>query len=382
MYSPELVGINNRQVMERELLKIQEVFDQYARLMVQFSNEIADIDSSNPEGAARTTRDLLLINPQRSGFTTQEDANKEFARRIDALEANGGDDIDLSDFIKATEKNYIKEGVFQLVWDDSADPNYPFSGRIGYNKNSADPNSLDGSFLYVNGVKGTFNIGRDGDVELHGASEIVGIEDRLTGERPWIKGFSYVQAKDFLDADGNSIIGAGGGGDPDWSQVDSSSVALGYLTRASLNAVAVGHQANSSYNSVAIGFDSNTDENCVCIGYQASTPFENATAIGCNARAGMSSIALGYEAEAQPYEFAISPEIGDVLFPNARVKAARYLDAEGRVATVSPSTMVDAFTTLQTAIADETTIEGIKTALTNSLGGLIEKFEGLKNDNL
>ena len=90
MYSPELVGINNRQVMERELLKIQEVFDQYARLMVQFSNEITNIDSSNPEGAARTTRDLLLINPQRSGFTTQEDANKEFARRIDALEASGG----------------------------------------------------------------------------------------------------------------------------------------------------------------------------------------------------------------------------------------------------------------------------------------------------
>lgn len=90
MYSPELVGINNRQVMERELLKIQEVFDQYADLMVRFSNEIANIDSSNPGSGAMTTRELLLINPQRSGFTTQEDANKEFARRIDALEANGG----------------------------------------------------------------------------------------------------------------------------------------------------------------------------------------------------------------------------------------------------------------------------------------------------
>ena len=91
MYSPELVGINNRQVMERELLKIQEVFDQYADLMVRFSNEIANINSSSPEGGAKTTRDLLLINPQRSGFTTQEDANKEFARRIDELEAGSGD---------------------------------------------------------------------------------------------------------------------------------------------------------------------------------------------------------------------------------------------------------------------------------------------------
>lgn len=75
------------------------------------------------------------------------------------------------------------------------------------------------------------------------------------------------------------------------------------------------------------------------------------------------------------------PKDGNAFFKYA-VQAADFLDANGNPATVSPSTMVDAFTTLQTAIADETTIEGIKTALTNSLGGLIEKFEGLKNDNL
>jgi hypothetical protein len=69
---------------------------------------------------------------------------------------------------------------------------------------------MDGSFLYVNGTRGTFSIGRDGDVELHGPSEIQGIADRLTGEKPWITGFSYIQASDFLDEDGNSIAGAGG----------------------------------------------------------------------------------------------------------------------------------------------------------------------------
>ena len=124
----------------------------------------------------------------------------------------GGGDVDLSDYVKSTTRNYVSEGAFQIVWDDSSDPNYPFNGRIGYNSQSNDPNSLDGSFLYINGTKGTFSIGRDGDVELHGASEILGVEDRLTGDRPWITGFSYVQAADFRDADGNSIIGSGGGG--------------------------------------------------------------------------------------------------------------------------------------------------------------------------
>ena len=80
IYSPELFGEIDRKVLEREFLKIAEIFDQYAELI-----------GGSAEGGAKTTRDLLLINPQRSGFTTQEDANKEFARRIDALEANGGD---------------------------------------------------------------------------------------------------------------------------------------------------------------------------------------------------------------------------------------------------------------------------------------------------
>ena len=142
------------------------------------------------------------------------------------------DDVDLSDYVNSTERNYVSEGDFQLVWDDSSDPSYPFNGRIGYNSQSTDPNSLDGSFLYINGTRGTFSIGRDGDVELHGASEILGVEDRLTGERPWITGFSYVQASDFLDEDGNSIIG---NGDCFSGNVDGGNASSIYLAEQNIN---------------------------------------------------------------------------------------------------------------------------------------------------
>ena len=103
------------------------------------------------------------------------------------------------------KKNDVVEGTFQIAWDDSSDPTYPFNGRIGYNKNASDPNSLDGSFLYVQGVRGKFSIGRDGDVELHGASEIQGIPDQA-GARPWITGFSYVDAEEFR-GDGAKLTG-------------------------------------------------------------------------------------------------------------------------------------------------------------------------------
>jgi hypothetical protein len=57
------------------------------------------------------------------------------------------------------------------------------------------------------------------------------------------------------------------------------------------------------------------------------------------------------------------------------IRARQFTDMDGNPMSVSPATMVDAFTTLQSAISDETTVEGIKGALTNALGLLIEKFE-------
>ena len=111
-----------------------------------------------------TTANVKLTNPQRSDFETQEDANNYF---YEALENGGGGDggnVDLSDYINKTSRNDVVEGTLQIVWDDSADQLYTFNGRIGYNRDADDPNSLDGSFLYVNGTRGTFSIWRDCDV--------------------------------------------------------------------------------------------------------------------------------------------------------------------------------------------------------------------------
>lgn len=119
-----------------------------------------------------------------------------------------GGEVDLSDYVSKSEKNDVIEGQFRLVWDHSSDPDFPFNGSVGYDANNKDPDSPSGAFLYASGINGTVTIGRDGDMELHGKSEIKGIPDR-EGNLPWVKDFSYVQAADFLDADGNSIIGAG-----------------------------------------------------------------------------------------------------------------------------------------------------------------------------
>ena len=75
--------------------------------------------------------------------------------------------------------------------------------------------------------------------------------------------------------------------------------------------------------------------------------------------------------------FKISENIYHAYSTNAKIYAKEYLDQDGAPITVSPATMAEAFTTLQTAVADEDTVEGIKTALTNALGGLIEKFEAM-----
>ena len=47
---------------------------------------------------------------------------------------------------------------------------------------------------------------------------------------------------------------------------------------------------------------------------------------------------------------------------------------------IAAEELVDVFTTLRRAIDDEDTAEGVKTALSNALGGLIEKFEAMNDD--
>jgi hypothetical protein len=57
------------------------------------------------------------------------------------------------------------------------------------------------------------------------------------------------------------------------------------------------------------------------------------------------------------------------------VNANEFVDANGPI--ISAFTMVEAFRKIKSAVADETTVEGIKESLTNVLGGLIEEFESI-----
>ena len=119
-----------------------------------------------------------------------------------------------------------------------------------------------------------------------------------------------IRASDFTDLDGNSIIGAGGGGDPEWALVGS----------------------DQEYEKViAFGAPSDTtivDQECIAIGFECEAMYRS-VAIGHGSEAGDEGIALGRNAEAGPEEFAISPNIDSVNFSNARVQAQDYLDADG-----------------------------------------------------
>ena len=197
-----------------------------------------------------------------------------------------------------------------------------------------------------------------------------------------------VQATDYIDADGNSIMGG-----PEWADVDGPTnktaigykavadrygAALGWSAKAtSTECTAIGASATASNYGTAIGYNSTATEGAgVAVGKMASAGSDG-TAVGNRATAAANGIALGDYANAARSELAISNMTSSVNFSGASVKAKSYLDKDGNPATVSPSAIVDAFTTLQTAVADEDTVEGIKTALTNALGGLIEKFEAM-----
>ena len=58
---------------------------------------------------------------------------------------------------------------------------------------------------------------------------------------------------------------------------------------------------------------------------------------------------------------------------------AKYFYKDGSPM-IAAEELVDVFTTLRRAIDDEDTAEGVKQALSNALGGLIEKFEAMNDD--
>ena len=97
-------------------------------------------------------------------------------------------------------------------------------------------------------------------------------------------------------------------------------------------------------------------------------------------KAGNCLIALN-DRDAQPHITAESSNEGDQLtFRSDIFEANDYRDLNGNsLVGLFALDFVSSFTKLQTAIRDETTIEGVKGALVNALGGLIEEFEAKAN---
>ena len=185
-----------------------------------------------------------------------------------------------------------------------------------------------------------------------------------------------IQATDYLDANGNSVIG--GGGTFEWATVTGQTIALGisssaeetgsvvvgnYSVATAYGAVAVGINVKSEeYTSTAIGYSSSaragsgeansptavggesaaiengtslggrarSGKHSVAVGNDAIAEHEGATAIGYLARPeGGYSISLGYSAKAKANEFAISELTTQVNFSHATVQAADFLHADG-----------------------------------------------------
>lgn len=97
-------------------------------------------------------------------------------------------------------------------------------------------------------------------------------------------------------------------------------------------------------------------------------------------KAGNCLIALN-DRDAQPHITAESNQPGDQLtFRSDIFEANDYRDLDGNsLVGLFALDFAHSFTKLQTAVRDETTLEGVKDALVNALGGLIEEFEAKAN---
>lgn len=129
VYAPELVGINSRQIVERELLKIQEVVDQSA---LHFSSNMDRLDSlesglskAADESAQSDAAIILRIEQLESGFSDAssgaEEQMKVVNERLSALE-NSMKDVS-GEFAAVWE--YFKEIEERLDALESAGPTPP-----------------------------------------------------------------------------------------------------------------------------------------------------------------------------------------------------------------------------------------------------------------
>lgn len=220
-----------------------------------------------------------------------------------------------------------------------------------------------------------------------------------------------VQATDFLDADGNSIIGAGGGGGIDFPEADEGYAFLatpdGWVKfnggvgqsewlykRSGSDAMCwegkKGHNTMAYQQTITAGFENtaaakydivignqNYDMGAMTTGYNILIGTNN-RCVGIDG-----AIAIGKDhflstGDENVIGFAIGEGntvegSGIAIGRNVSARSGQVIIGEKQVSFADD--LVEAFTALQAAVADEDTVQGLKSALTNSLGGLIEKFE-------
>lgn len=225
-----------------------------------------------------------------------------------------------------------------------------------------------------------------------------------------VKADGTIQATDFLDADGNSIIGAGGGGGIDfpeedagyaflatpdgWHKFDGYSQSEWLYKKANSGAMCwegkAGHNTMAYQKTITAGFENTSaGKYDILIGNNnydmGAYPTGYNILIGTNNQCVQTdgSIAIGKDHFLMPGdENAIGFAIGEgntiegsgiAIGRNVSARSGQVIIGEKQISFADD--LVEAFTTLQSAIKDESTLEGVKGALTNALGGLIEKFE-------
>jgi hypothetical protein len=256
--------------------------------------------------------------------------------------------IKVGDGLAKDQRNDV-EATFQIIRDDSGA------------ENTTD-------LLYINGTRGTFSIGHDGAVAFKGDTEIRG-ESNEIGGLPYISNFQsvqandgkfdFVQAQEFVDAYGNSII-----------QPPAPVASVNGKTGAvSLSAADVGALPTSytppepdvSQAHVKSAASLKGNEHGFSIGL---TP-----GFGQNLRFVFGSSPTG--------QYDSSVMLGNSGYQFAIVYSAQFY--KGGSPMLAADDLIDTFTTIKSAITEETTVEGLRSSVVSGLDAVIQKLQAMED---
>ena len=132
-----------------------------------------------------------------------------------------------------------------------------------------------------------------------------------------------------------------------------------------------------SNRGIGVGVSADAEGTACAFGYD-STARTGAVALGAFSEAAPGGVAIGNyaTAAANVVQLGAQSNLDLKVETTGTIQAAGFLDLNGTpiVATFA-AYLALSFTKLQQAIQDEDDLEGVKRALTNALGGLIEEFE-------